>query len=96
MATLPVSQAKARLNELAKTAAAQHERFVLTRNGSAEAVLLAAEDLDGMELTVDVLSDQASVAAIAEALAQRERGEPAADLDEVREQLRRRTTASGE
>ncbi len=75
MSTLSVSEAKARLNELARLAYGQHERFTLTRNGTPEAVLLSVDDLEGLEITVETLADAASVAAITEALAEIERGE---------------------
>jgi antitoxin YefM len=88
MTTLPVSEAKARLNELARLAHAQHERFTLTRNGRAEAVLLSVDDLEGLELTLEILSDQDSASAITEALA--ESADEAVPLDQVREELRQR------
>jgi antitoxin YefM len=93
MTTLPVSEAKARLNELARLAHAQHERFTLTRNGRAEAVLLSVDDLEGLELTLEILSDQDSASAITEALA--ESADEAVPLDQVREELRQRM-ATGE
>jgi antitoxin YefM len=93
MTTLPVSEAKARLNELARLAHAQHERFTLTRNGRAEAVLLSVDDLEGLELTLEILSDQDSVSAITEALA--ESAGEAVPLEQVREELRQRI-ATGE
>jgi antitoxin YefM len=93
MTTLPVSEAKARLNELARLAHAQHERFTLTRNGRAEAVLLSVDDLEGLELTLEILSDQDSVSAITEALA--EDADEAVPLDQVREELRQRTATGG-
>ncbi len=95
MTTLPVSEAKARLNELARLAAAQHERFTLTRNGTPEAVLLGVDDLEGLELTLEVLADNASVAAIAEALAERDRGQAGVDVAELRASLRQRPAAAG-
>jgi PHD/YefM family antitoxin component YafN of YafNO toxin-antitoxin module len=95
MQSISVSAAKARLNELARTAATQHERFALTCNGSTEAVLLSADDLEALELTLDVLSDEASVASIAEAMAERDRGEPGDDVDTVREDLQRRVASAG-
>jgi antitoxin YefM len=93
MTTLPVSEAKARLNELARLAHAQHERFTLTRNGRAEAVLLSVDDLEGLELTLEILSDQDSVTAIREALA--EGADEAVPLDQVREELRQRLATGG-
>jgi prevent-host-death family protein len=89
MATLSVSEAKARLNELARLAHSEHERFVLTRNGRPEAVLVSVDDLEGLELTLEVLADGASVAAIAESLAEVERGGRGVAPAELREELRR-------
>jgi prevent-host-death family protein len=95
MITLSVSEAKARLNELARIAHAQHERFTLTRNGRPEAVLLSVDDLEGLETTLEVLADAASVATIAESLAERAGGIPATDIESVRKGLRHRPAASG-
>jgi antitoxin YefM len=89
MTTLSVSEAKARLNELARLAHSEHERFVLTRNGRPEAVLVSVDDLEGLELTLEVLVDGASVAAIAESLAEIERGSRGIAPADLREELRR-------
>lgn len=90
MTTLPVSEAKARLNELARLAHASHERFTLTRNGRAEAVLLSVDDLEGLELTLEVLADQRSVAAVSASLTQLEAGLPGASIDQVKADLEQR------
>lgn len=90
MTSLPVSEAKARLNELARIAHREHERFTLTRNGRAEAVLLSVDDLEGLELTLEILADQEAVAAITQALAELDAGERGASLERVRGELRRR------
>lgn len=74
MTTLSVSEAKARLNELAHRAHVKHERFTLTRKGIPESVLLSADELEGLEITLEVLSDDASVAAIAQSLSEIELG----------------------
>jgi antitoxin YefM len=95
MSTLSVSEAKARLNELARAAHAHHERFTLTRNGRPEAVLVSVDDLEGLELTLEVLADSASVTAIAESLAERAAGTPATDLETVRDHLRQRPATAG-
>lgn len=50
---------------------AQHERFTLSRHGRPETVLLSVDDLEGLETTLEVLADAASVDAIAESLAER-------------------------
>ena len=48
---MPLSEAKARLSELARRVRQQRERITLTRNGEAEAVLLSVDDLEGLEMT---------------------------------------------
>lgn len=90
---MSVSEAKARLNELARLAHDQHERFTLTRNGTPEAVLLSVDDLEGLELTLEVLADAESVAAIAESLGELESGVTGVDPAELR--ARRRRPAAG-
>lgn len=95
MKTLSVSKANARLNELARIAHAQHEWFTLTRNGTPEAVLLSVDDLEGLETTLETLADAASVAAIAESLAERGSGVHPTDAASIRQQLRQRAAATG-
>lgn len=57
MTTLPLSEVKARLSEIAEEVAATHERVQVTRNGRNYVVLIAAEDLESMEATLELLSD---------------------------------------
>jgi antitoxin YefM len=87
---VPLSEAKARLSELARRVRLQHERITLTRNGQAEAVLLSVDDLDGLEMTLEILGDREAVARISESLAALGRGEPGSDLQTVRQDLARR------
>ena len=87
---VPLSEAKARLSELARRVRQQHERITLTRNGEPEAVLLSVDDLDGLEMTLEILGDTDAVTRISESLAALERGEPGADLAAVRQDLARR------
>src|SRR5260370_1340121 len=61
---VPLSEAKARLSELARRVRQQHERITLTRNGEAEAVLLSVDDLEGLEMTLEILGDTHSAARI--------------------------------
>lgn len=87
---VPLSEAKARLSELARRVRQQHERITLTRNGEAEAVLLSVDDLEGMEMTLEILGDNSAVTRISESLAALEGGDPGADLASVRRDLARR------
>jgi antitoxin YefM len=57
MTTLPLSEVKARLSEIAEEVATTHERVQITKNGRDYVVLLAAEDLAAIEATMELLSD---------------------------------------
>lgn len=92
---VPLSEAKAHLSELARRVRTQHERVTLTRNGEPEVVLLSVDDLEGLEITLDVLGDLDAVARIADSLAALERGEEGVDLDTVRADLARRRATGG-
>ena len=87
---VPISEAKTHLSELARRVRQQHERITLTRNGEPEAVLLSLDDLEGLEMTLEILGDGDAAARISESLAALGRGEPGADLATVRADLARR------
>ena len=89
---VPLSEAKSRLPELAGRAHQQHERILLTRDGEAEAVLMSVDDLEGREMTLEILGDRQAVARISESAAALERGEPGADMVTARRNLARRDT----
>ena len=91
--SVPLSEAKAHLSELVRRVRLQHERISLTRNGEAEAVLVSIEDLEGLEMTLEILGDSEAVGRIAESLSALGRGEPGATLDEVRRDLAFRRAA---
>jgi antitoxin YefM len=52
MTTLPLTEVKARLNELVEEAVATHERVTITRHGRPAAVLISVDDLEAMEETL--------------------------------------------
>lgn len=60
MSTVPLSEAKARLSEIADEVGRTHERVHITRNGREYVVLLAAEDLESIEATLELLADPAA------------------------------------
>lgn len=64
MTTLPLSEVKARLSEIAEEVATTHERVQVTRNGRDYVVLLAAEDLESIEATLELLSDPEAMARV--------------------------------
>jgi prevent-host-death family protein len=57
MTTLPLSEVKARLSEIAEEVATTHERVRITKNGREYVVLMAAEDLEAIEATLELLAD---------------------------------------
>ena len=65
MTILPLSEVKARLSEIAEEVAATHKRVRITKNGRDYVVLMAAEDLESIEATLELLSDADSQARIA-------------------------------
>jgi len=61
MSTLPLSEVKARLSEIAEEVDRTHERVHVTRNGREYIVLLSAEDLESLEATLELLRDDAAM-----------------------------------
>lgn len=58
MTTLPLTEVKARLSEIAEEVASTHERVQITKNGREYVVLIAAEDLESIEATLEFLADR--------------------------------------
>jgi prevent-host-death family protein len=52
MTTVPLTEAKAKLNELVDEAVRTHDRVTITRHGRPAVVLLSVEDLETMEETL--------------------------------------------
>lgn len=94
MQTLPLSEVKARLSEIADEVDQTHERVYVTRNGRDFVVLLSKGDLDSLEATLELLTDQAAQERLAEA----EHAAATGDLTTVEEMaslMQQRRRASG-
>lgn len=94
MQTLPLSEVKARLSEIADEVDQTHERVYVTRNGRDFVVLLSKADLDSLEATLELLTDQAALHRLAEA----ERAAASGDLtsaEEMASLMEQRRRASG-
>ena len=72
---LSVTDAKQRFTELVKAVHDHYARYVVTKNGEEAAVVISAEEYDGLLETLDILSNKAEVRAIAEASRQARRGQ---------------------
>ncbi|MGD0085164.1 MAG: type II toxin-antitoxin system Phd/YefM family antitoxin [Acidimicrobiales bacterium] len=75
--TLPFSEVKAHLSELAERVEHQHERILVTRNGRPSFVLVSPDDLDSLEETLDILRDSELVESLKRSRAEAARGESA-------------------
>ena len=56
--TEPLRNVKDHLSDFVDRVERHHERVVLTRNGRAAAVLMSPEDLEALEETLAILSDE--------------------------------------
>ena len=64
--TLPISEVKAHLSEMADRVERQHDRILVTRNGRPSFVLMHPDDLESLEETLDIMSDPELVESIRE------------------------------
>lgn len=75
MSTVPFSEAKSHLSELADRVEQEHDRILVTRNGRPSFVLISPDDLDSLEETLDILRDADLTASIGRSRAEAQRGE---------------------
>ena len=95
MSTIPLSEAKARLSEIADEVGRTHERVHITRNGREYVVLVAAEDLESIEATLELLADPEAQGRIRHSEADVTRGDALEEQD-VRALLAQRRPTSSE
>lgn len=57
MTTIPLSEAKAHLSEIADDVDRTHERVLITKNGRDYVVLMSVADLESIEATMELLAD---------------------------------------
>lgn len=74
MTSLPLSEVKARLSQIADEVHRTHERVTVTKNGRSYVVLMSVEDLESLEATLELLSDPEAVRRIGEARADLDAG----------------------
>jgi len=89
---LTLAEVKAHLSELVARVRGHHERVTVTVHGRPAAVLLSVEDLESLEETIDVLSDNEAIADLIASDAELARGEiiSAEELTEAVAERRRR------
>ena len=69
MTVLPVAEARDQLSRLISEAETFQERFQISRNGRAAAVLLGQDDYESLLETIDIMSDTGLVAELKTAIA---------------------------
>lgn len=86
-----MSDAKARLSEIADEVDRTHQRVQITKNGRSYVVLISAEDLESMEATLELLSDPEAVARVRQAQADlaANEGTPGQEMAELMAHRRR-------
>lgn len=62
--TVPFTEARASFSELLDYVQAQQEHVVITRNGKAVGLLMSMDEFESWEETVEVLSDEETMAAL--------------------------------
>jgi antitoxin YefM len=92
---VPLSEAKARLSEIADEVGRTHERVHITRNGREYVVLVAAEDLESIEATLELLADPQAQDRIRRSEADVSHGD-VLDEQDVRALLTKRSATSPE
>ena len=70
-----LADAKARLSQVVEGIEAEHRRVVITKHGRPSVVVLAVEDLEALEDTLEILSDADAMADLREAAAARRAGQ---------------------
>lgn len=57
MKTVPVAEAKAKLSGLVDEVARRDERVTITKRGRPKAVLMSHDEVEGLEATLEIMSD---------------------------------------
>ena len=78
MTTLSLAEARANLSKLVDAAVTTQEVFEITRNGNRDAVLMSADEYDSLLETIDILSDEETMAQLRVALKQQAAGQSVA------------------
>lgn len=91
--TLSLAEVKAHLSELVGRVDRQHDRVTVTVHGRPSAVLLSPDDLESMEETIAILSDDDAVRQLFASDSELARGEGESEEDLADAMRRRGKTA---
>lgn len=91
--TLPLAQVKAHLSELVARVDREHDRVTVTVHGRPSAILLSPDELEALEETIAILSDDAAVRQLSASDAELARGEGESEQELAEAMRLRRSTA---
>lgn len=94
MRTLPLSEVKAHLSELAEEVDRTHERLTVTKNGRDYLVIMSAEDMAEIEATLELLGDPEAITEVQQSKQEITEGKAltAEESTDLLESLRRKGT----
>jgi prevent-host-death family protein len=92
---MPLGEFCDHVSEIVHEVATTHERVTITSDGRPTVILMAVDDLEGLEETLDILRTPGALEEIRQAEEELSRGE-GIDAQEVTEILRRRQAAEEE
>ena len=75
METLPLAAVKAKLSEVVDRVEREQDRVTITRNGRPVAMILGIDDIEGLEETLEILSDKRLMRKIRAGIAAAEMGD---------------------
>jgi len=84
--SISLTELRPRLSELLSRAHEHFDRFLITRHGRAEAVLLSADEFEGLLETLEILADSKLVGRLGQADEELNAG-GGHELDEIRREL---------
>jgi antitoxin YefM len=89
--TIAIAEAEARIAELVDRVAREHDRVAITRGGRADVMLISVAEYASMQETLDILSDEETLADLRQSRADFASGR-IVGLAEVRAELGRTAT----
>jgi antitoxin YefM len=89
METIPITEAKTRIAELADRVTREHDHFTITRNGRADVMLISVAEYESLQETLDILSDEQALGDLRQSREDFEAGD-IYSLEQVRAELEQR------
>ncbi len=87
METLPLAAVKAKLSEVVDRVEREQDRVTITRNGRPVAMIVAMDDIEGLEETLEILSDRNLMRKIRAGMTAVEKGDTI-PLEDVKRRLK--------